>query len=87
MAAARKRTAKGHITIVQEQRFRLVTDTGQGLLLTLAHDAPLEASDLQRLHEANTYVTVEYEGEPNLESGVAHSVRSSLISAHTRPES
>jgi hypothetical protein len=68
-AAAGTRTARGNITIVQEQRFRLVTDDGRGLLLTLAYDAYAPNGDLQRLHDSNTRVIVEYTGEPNLESG------------------
>ena len=71
-------TAQGYITVVQEQRFRLVTDSGQGLLLTLAHDAPLDLNDLQHFHDANMHVIVEYEGESNLESGVAHWVSATV---------
>jgi hypothetical protein len=81
MASIKKHTAQGYITVVQEQRFRLVTDTGQGLLLTLAHDAPLDGNDLQNIHDANLHVVVEYEGEPNRETGVAHSLKPN----HRRP--
>ena len=69
------RWARGHITLVQEQRFRLVTDTGQGLLLTLSHKASLGAEDLQRLHRNHTPVMVFYDGPPDLASGVAREVR------------
>jgi hypothetical protein len=75
MAPIKKHTAQGYITVVQEQRFRLITDTGQGLLLTLAYDAPLDSDDLQNIHKANMHVIVEYEGEPNRETGVAHSLK------------
>ncbi len=75
MATDRMHVAQGTIAVVQEERFRLITDTGQGLLLTLAHDAPLDEQDLRRLHEANLHVVVEYEGKPNLDSGVAHSIK------------
>ena len=74
MATGRTHVAQGIIAVVQEQRFRLITDAGQGLLLTLAHDAPLDITDLQHLHETMTHVDVEYEGDPNLQTGVAHSV-------------
>ena len=77
MATDRTHEAQGTIAVVQEQRFRLITDTGQGLLLTLAHDAPLDESELHRLHDTGMHVVVEYEGEPNLESGVAHSIKRS----------
>jgi hypothetical protein len=60
--------------MVQEQRFRLVQDDGRALLLTLAHDAPLDADTLSRLHAAGTPVRVEYAGQSNLTSGVAHNV-------------
>jgi hypothetical protein len=70
-----QQTAAGHITVVQEQRFRLVTDTGQGLLLTLAHNAPVGENDLQRWHQTKTHVAVTYEGQPNFASGIAHAVK------------
>lgn len=44
---ATRQTAAGHLIAVQEQRFRLVTDTGQGLLLTLAHHAAVDENDLR----------------------------------------
>jgi hypothetical protein len=69
------RTVTGHILLVQETRFRLVTDDGQGYLLTLAHDANVEPPDLERLRHANSRVEVEYEGAPNLVSGKARRVR------------
>jgi hypothetical protein len=72
-------TATGIITVVQEQRFRLLTPTGQGLLLTLARNASLTSSDLWRLHTAHIQVVVTYQGEPNLESGVAYGVRPSVL--------
>ncbi len=75
MAANKMHVARGTIAVVQEERFRLITDSGQGLLLTLAYDAPLDGQDLRRLHEANLHVVVEYEGKPNLDSGVAHSIK------------
>ena len=75
MAEKTKRVLSGHITVVQEQRFRLVTDDGRGFLFTLPHDAPLQLSDLNRLHKTNACVEIEYTGEPNLGSGVAHAIR------------
>jgi hypothetical protein len=70
-----KQLASGHITVVQEERFRLLTDGGQGLLLTLAHGAGADAADLARYLAEHAHVTVEYRGEPNLASGVALAVR------------
>jgi len=66
--------ARGHITVVQEQRFRMVTDAGQGMLFTLSRGAQAHQADLHRFHEAYAHVAVEYMGEPNLASGVAQAV-------------
>jgi len=83
MATDRMHVAQGTIAVVQEQRFRLITDAGQGLLLTLAHDAPLDDQDLRQLHDLNLHVVVEYEGEPNLDSGLAHSVKAERSATST----
>jgi hypothetical protein len=70
-------TATGRITIVQEQRFRLVTASGQGLMLTLAHNASVGAGDLSYFRDSQTPVVVAYEGQPGMSSGVAHTIRPS----------
>jgi hypothetical protein len=67
--------AEGHIIVVQEQRFCLMTDEGQGLYLTLTDDVGLNPSGLRRLCDARARVSVQYEAEPDSESGVARSVR------------
>lgn len=64
----------GRIIAVQEQRFKLLTDTGQVLLLTLDRRAPLEARDLCRMRDQRTPVQVDVRGEPNETGGVAHNV-------------
>ena len=74
MAISSLKRVSGHITVVQEQRFRLTTDAGQSVLFTLANDAGVGSADLRRWHERGTRVAVEYDGEPNLASGVALSV-------------
>ncbi len=74
MPAAAKRKLKGRIILVQEDRFRMVADTGQGYLFTLSHKAEVGQEDLLRFRDADAEVTVEYEGEPNVASGVAHAV-------------
>ncbi len=66
---------RGRILLVSEERFRLLGDGGQAYLFTLSHKAPPEADELERWHKAGTRVSVEYGGEPDLESGVAYSVR------------
>jgi hypothetical protein len=65
----------GKIAVVQEERFRLINDQGQGLLLTLSRSASATAEDLWRFHRQATEVLVSYTGQPNTESGVASQVR------------
>ena len=72
---SQRHTTTGAILVVQEQRFRLLTDRGQGLLLTLSHTAPVQMDDHCRWHATRMLVTVKYTGEPNLTSGVAYQVR------------
>ncbi len=69
-----KRKLKGRIIVVQEDRFRIVEDSGRGYLFTLSHKAGINQEDLERFRDAGTRVDVEYEGEPNLASGIAHTV-------------
>ncbi len=70
----RTKTIKGHIVQIQEERFRLLGETGQGFLFTLSHKASSTVDDLELWHKERIPVMVEYEGEPNLESAVARSV-------------
>ena len=65
----------GTIAVVQEERFRLISDDGQGLLLTLSRKAATTPEDLWRFHRQASHVVVEYSGEPNTDSGVAQRVR------------
>jgi hypothetical protein len=66
----RQQTATGYITAVQEERFRLHTDREQELLLTAR-----DTARLQELHRAHAHVRVTYSGQPNLDSGVAKSIK------------
>ncbi len=68
------KTVNGHITVVQEERFRLTSDDGQGFLFTLARSANTDAAALHRFHKDHTAVVVHYAGEPDLSSGVAHEI-------------
>jgi hypothetical protein len=63
---------EGWINLVQEQRFRLVTETGRAYLLVLAYNSPVAADDLLEWYRFGSRVRVEYEGEPNFENGKAH---------------
>jgi hypothetical protein len=67
----------GHLSALQEHRFRLVTDAGPTYLFTLSHDAAVDQLDLRRFVETGAHVKVKYAGEPGLASGVAHTVRPS----------
>jgi hypothetical protein len=67
-------TVQGHITIVQEQRFRLATAGGQVLLLTLTHNAPISHAGLVHLRDSGALVRVTYTGDPNTASAAAQAV-------------
>jgi hypothetical protein len=69
------RTARGEVIAVQEQFFRIVTETGQGLLFTLSHRRTASAANLIHYRDQRTPVEVEYEGEPGLTSAIAHRVQ------------
>jgi hypothetical protein len=66
----------GRIIMVQEERIRVLGDNGQGYLLTLAHNA--EKGDLDELLSRRERVVVEFEGEPNLASGMVHRITKAL---------
>jgi hypothetical protein len=66
---------RGTIVAVQEERFRLVSPEGQGYLLTLAKQAPTGAKALEEWRRTRALVEVRYEGQPNLETGLARQIR------------
>lgn len=68
------RTLTGRIIVVQEQRFRVVTDDGRGMVFTLGTFAKTTMGDLARFKAANAPVIVHYTGEPSFASGVAQRV-------------
>ena len=65
-------TADGVITVVQEGRFKLVTDTGRVIHFMLAHDAAIEPEDLPPLAQAQTRVRVAYTRPDHLIAALAH---------------
>ena len=69
------RHAEGKIAVVQEERFRLISDDGQGLLLTLSHSTGVTPEELRQFQREAVHLAVAYNGEPNMASGVARSVR------------
>jgi hypothetical protein len=64
----------GHISLIQEERFRLIDATGRGFLFTLDAAATAAMPDLWHAYHTRLPVTVHYEGEPDLKTGVAHNV-------------
>ena len=73
------RKISGQITIVQEQRFRLIADDGRGFLFTLA-DGASAIENLSQWQATGVRVDVEYSGEANVATGVAHAVRPQTVS-------
>ncbi len=65
------KTITGHVTVVQEQRFRLETDDGRNFLLNGGKGDTDLLCDLMR---RRARVVVEYDGEPNLTSGVVRRI-------------
>ncbi|WP_439595333.1 hypothetical protein [Falsiroseomonas sp.] len=62
-------SATGTMLIVQESRFRLLTDAGRGLLFILAHDAALEPQDLPAF--THRRLRVDYAEAPGLRAHIA----------------
>ena len=69
-----RKSVQGYILAVQEGRFRMTTDEGVGLLLTLGRSAGREIHELELFQEDHLRVVVEYTGEPGFEDGIAHRV-------------
>ena len=67
-------TSNGVITLVQEHRFQLVDEQGGHALFILAHDAPLEWQDLERLQLAGRQVRVSHAPAPGRIAAIAHDV-------------
>jgi hypothetical protein len=65
----------GHITLIQEQRFRLVSENGRGFIFTISRKSAVRLSDLQQVLKSHATIRVEYSGAPNTRSGVADVVR------------
>ncbi len=67
--------AVGKVVVVQEGRFRLISDDGRAHLFLLTHDAPLEAQDLLDLARRQARVCVDYAGAPGLVARLARDIR------------
>ena len=70
----KKKSVRGRIITVQEDRFRIKDMGGRNYLLTLAHDASAGIEDLENWRIQDTEVQVWFDGFPNLESGTARRV-------------
>jgi hypothetical protein len=70
-----KRYVAGRITAIQEERFRLATNDGRSFLLTLDRKSPVQLPVMRLLQKSHIPVRVEYSGEPNTDSGIAHIVQ------------
>jgi len=70
-----KQVLVGYISLVQEQRFRLITDDGRGFLFTLERNASVEIADLHKLQKSHERVRVQYTGEPNTISGLVQEIQ------------
>ena len=70
-----RRYLAGRITVIQEQRFRLDTNDGRSYLFTLDRKSPVQVPTVRLLQKSRIPVRVEYSGEPNTGSGIAHIVQ------------
>lgn len=75
MAGGRTKAARGKIVIVQEQAFRLLTEDGGALHLTLGVYGWPFPQNLVEFRDAGTVVEVEYDGEPGTTTATARVIR------------
>jgi hypothetical protein len=68
------RSVRGIVSAVQEERFRLVTDSGRVMLFVLSYKASAEPQDLPALAERAARVRVSYSDSLQLIADVAHCV-------------
>jgi hypothetical protein len=68
-------TARGLVVLAQEDRFRLQTDDGRSILLTLKPGTNVSMENIESLADAGETVIAEYEGRPE-EGAVAPKARS-----------
>ena len=68
-------TARGTITLIQEERFQLDCDDGIQRLFLLSHKAPLESDELARLKRGGVRVEVLYDDRPDLLAHTAYDVQ------------
>ncbi len=67
------RMITGRIVAVQEERVRLVTESGEVMLLTVSNQAARDVN-LKDLTCSQQIVQVEFTGQPNLTSGIVRHI-------------
>ncbi len=75
MAAIQSYSATGTVTALGENAFRLTTDHGQTLNLTLDDHLRVTRGDLMRWENMKQRVQVEYLGDPQTGTGVVMAVK------------
>jgi hypothetical protein len=75
------KSVEGVITLAQEGRFELVTETGRVLQFVLAHNAAIEPQDLPPLQRSQQAVEIEYTEPSRIIGCLAHTLRTSGKSA------
>ena len=68
------RSVCGHVTAVQEGRFRLLADDGSVRSFVLSHRAAAEPQDLPQLQTSGTRVRIAYSDAPHLIAAVAERI-------------
>ena len=69
------KSAEGVITLAQEGRFELVTDSGRVMQFVLGHDAAIEPQDLPPLKREQRRIRVDYTEPSRLIAHVAHTLQ------------
>ena len=70
-----RKTVKGRIILLQEERFRMKDRQGRSFLLDLSHSLALSAEELSAWIREGSELVVTYEGEPETDTGIAYSIR------------
>lgn len=68
-------TIRGRVLMVMDPHFRLMSESGQVLLLTLGWHADASGEDLGRLRDEEALVEVKFVGKPGYDSARADSVQ------------
>lgn len=76
-------TVEGTVVLVQEGRFKLVTDGGRVMHFVLAHNAAIEPEDLPPLAQRQARLRVAYQRPDHLVAAVAHRLS---VPDHKAPE-